>query len=135
MKIRMTDESKSIVAVSEMPAVRKMIEDFKEEDGLKDYVEMAVHALLKDVWNIEVLKAQAEIAKNCRIWNRFGDEDLCSCQLDVWITGTVRYTGTPDGFAEVGAYISDLWDLTGDRQHDSALIPHMYLRNFPAKDN
>lgn len=56
MKIRMTDESKHIVAVSEMPAVRKMIEDFKEEDGLKDYVEMAVHALLESVWNIEVLK-------------------------------------------------------------------------------
>ena len=135
MKIRMTDESKHIVAVSEMPAVRKMIEDFKEEDGLKDYVEMAVHALLESVWNIEVLKAQAEIAKNCRIWNRFGDENLSSDQLDVWITGTVRYTCVPDGFAEVGAYISDLWDLTGDRQHDSALIPHMYLRNFPAKDN
>lgn len=119
-------EAKKYVTVAEMPAVRMMIEDFKnDESSVKEYAEMAVRAIAKN--NIvTVLDANAEIAKNDRVWNRYTDD---SGHLDVWITFTAM-VGTIglDGFVMGGAYLSDIWELSG--WDDSELVSHMYVRRF-----
>lgn len=119
-------EAKKYITVAEMPTVRQIIEDLKnDETSVKEYAEMAVRAITQNNV-VTVLDASAEIAKNDRVWNRYTDD---SGHLDVWITFTAM-VGTIglDGFVMGGACLSDIWDLRG--WDDRETVSHMYVRQF-----
>ena len=88
-----------------------MIDCLAQEDASKpaDMAEMAIREILKgtddSVSRESILSAKARVALNCRIQDLYfeGSEDY-----DVWIEATAR---TAEGFIEVGAYLSDIWQI------------------------
>ena len=127
MKIQFK-EAKKYVTVAEMPVVRRIIEDFRENDANTptDYAEYAARAITHNT--VRILEAKAEICKNDRAWNRFSDD---SEHLDVWITFTAAVgLGSLDGFIIGGACLSDIWDLTGYEETDAERVAHMSIRRF-----
>lgn len=126
MKVQFTDDAKRFITVSEIPAVRKMIKDLKEDDCLYDYAKQIVYATVHDAWDVKVLEARAEICKNSRAWNAFGDD---TGNLDVWIGVIAYFNGCPDGFVRAGANLTDVWSLSG-RDDDAEIVSHMYVRTF-----
>ena len=128
MKVKITKEAKQWLTLAEAPAAQSIIRDMKEDAwGAKEYAVMAVNCIGNAIgkhynWCSKVLEADAEIAGNRRIWNAY-DEN--SGRLDVWVNFTAR---TTDGFIEGGAYLTDIWNITGENQPE--LAGHMYYRRY-----
>ena len=88
-----------------------MIDWMAQEDSSRpaDMAEMAIREILKgtddSVSRESILSAKARVALNCRIQDLYfeGSENY-----DVWIEATAR---TAEGFIEVGAYLSDIWQI------------------------
>ncbi len=128
MHVSLTHDMKKYISLEETPVVRKLIADMKEEeDTAEDALKMAVNVIGTEVgYGINccdsVLYATAEIAKNCRVNNYYNDD---SKDFDIWINGVAR---TLNGFVEVGAYLSDIWQIGG--VDNVELVRHMYVRRF-----
>lgn len=121
MKIAITKEAKRILTVAEMPAVRRLIKEMKEDADLETYAKLAA-IVAAGTYDADVLEASAEIAKNCRVRNAYHEE---SADLDVW----VRFTAYTDAcFVMGGAYLTDIWQITGG--NNDAIKRHMYIRIF-----
>lgn len=124
MKVQFTSNMKRFVTVAEMPAVRKVIEAEKENDGwtVHEWAKMAA-GIVRPCSSVKVLEASAEIAKNCRIWDAYADG---LADFYVWI----RFTAfaNDDSFVIGGAYLSDLWATSSDNREET--ISHMYIRRF-----
>ncbi len=125
MQVTLTANSKKIITVAEMPKVKEIIRYFAEEEGedIKYYANMAAHVAAGTNLNGEILKTTAEIMKNCR-----ADDSIIegSGDLDVWLT--VYTYDSYYGFYEIGCYISDLWQVTGDNNEE--IRSHMYINAF-----
>ncbi len=121
MKVAVTKEAKRILTVAEMPAVRRIIEELKEEEDVKWYANLAA-IVAAGSYDADVLRANAEIAKNCRVWNAYHEE---SADLDVWVKFTAY---TDEGFVVGGAYLTDIWQITSDNNEE--IKRHMYIRLF-----
>ncbi len=123
MEAKFTKESKAITKVSELPNVKEVIKYFKEEEeGTgSDYFKAAARIASGD-GGMQILKHDAEIARNARVWNKYGD----SADFDVWCS---VYAFNPlIGFYDIGFYISDLWELAGDNADE--IKSHMYIREY-----
>lgn len=124
MKIKLTQEYKKYITVAEMPTVREIITDMKEDSStIEDYAEMAIQAAYDGIAYSEILKASASIAKNCRVWNAYNNH---SENLDVYIEATAYVNG--DEFIIIGAYLSDIWQIGSDNRKEIA--SNMYIRRF-----
>lgn len=126
MKIQINEESKKVLTLAEMPIVKRIIKDFKEDgNDLSWELEILISIFRAD----EVIKSTAYVSKNCRAYNVFNDE---SGNIDIWIEATLYniYSSENDGgvFYMVGAYLSDLWQSTGDNWEE--LKSRMYIRKF-----
>ncbi len=121
MKIAITKEMKQLLTVAEMPAVRRIIKDMKEDESLKWYAELAA-SVATGANNAEILKVNAKISKNFRVRDAYHKD---SADLDVWISFTA-YTGS--SFVVGGAYLTDIWQLTRDNKEK--IKNHMYIRLF-----
>ena len=122
MKVKFTKEIKDIITVSELPAVREMFEVMKEDTGLKEYAATAARIAARSN-DVEILKAEAEIARNRRVFNRYSDN---SGFLDVWLN--VYAFDAYKGFYTIGAYLSDIWESTGENSEE--LRSYMYIREY-----
>lgn len=122
MKIKITKEAKQWLTVAEMPEVRKMISDLKDEDIMED-VKMAVR-LLTEYSGIKIFEPSAEIAWNDSINDYYTDH---SGHLDVWITFSVL--DKFNWFVEGGLYLSDIWQI-GDLEVNEALRKKMYCNTY-----
>ncbi len=125
MKVRLEKEDKKYFTLEEAPIIRKVIESIKEDESAPaDYAEIAIKAAYKsDTYNIEILKASAKIAKNCRVSNAYTND---SADIDIWIEATAYIN--LNQYIMIGAYLSDIWQITGDNQAEIA--SHMYIRKF-----
>ena len=124
MKITVTKDSKRYITLDEAETVKEIIRDFNTPDeNLTDYAKIA--ARIASGESCEIIKATAEIAKNCRAWNEYSDH---SGELDIWI----KFTAFSDfkGFYIVGAYLSDIWQSCGDDNAEE-LRARFYVREFP----
>lgn len=133
MKVSLTAEMKKFITVAEMPAVKKVMQYEKEEDSYSAKVWAEITAkMLFGHSGVTVLTASAEIAKNQRIWDVFGEG---TGDIDVWITFTA-FDGTDffagNEFVISGVYLSDLWNLTSDNADE--IKKHMYIRRFKDVD-
>ena len=127
MKIVITETMKRVLTVAEMPAAKALQKQFKSETFQWE----AEHAALiaSQLKTNNVLKIEAEIAKNQRIHNYYGNESEESGDLDVWlhILAYDKYFG----FYDIGAYLSDIWSANGDNSEE--IRSHMYIQEFLPK--
>lgn len=122
MKVTISNESKKIISLFEMPTVRQMIENLKEDEiTAKEYAEMAARVAIGG-YTVKVFEASASIAKNCRAENNYTND---SGNLDVWIDFTAL---TSEGFVIGGAYLTDIWNITGNNNEE--IRSHMFIRKF-----
>lgn len=131
MKIVLTEQMKRILTVAEMPAVKIVRNNVKNDDGKIDFTSEAHSAanLIQPYGNFEILKVSAEIAKNCRVWNAYGFDwnGEYSYDLDVWIH--IYAYDSSYGFYDIGAYLTDIWRI-GPEDEREDILNHMYIREF-----
>ena len=120
MKVTFTKEMKEVITIAQATAVKKVIECMKEDTGLKDYAKSAV-SYAKAYG--EILKVEAEIAKNRRVWDRYdeGTEDI-----DVWLK--IKAFDGCLNFYDIGVYLSDLWDISNDNSDE--IKEKMYIATY-----
>lgn len=125
MKVKLTQEMKKYITMDQAPKARSIISDMKEDESTPaDYIRYAISAVYDGKsYDVEVLKAEAEIAKNCRCVDAYADD---SGNLDVWIDATAYVNGNE--FIIIGAYLTDIWQITSDNMKEIA--EHFYVRRF-----
>ena len=72
---------------------------------------------------VEIFKAEAHTAKNCRVWNAYGyidPEEANTQDMDVWIEFAAELE---HGYIKGGAYLTDIWQTGGTRYKQ-----HMFIR-------
>lgn len=123
MKIKITAEAKKWLTVAEMPEVKKIIADMKEYDTLQEDAQTAARIASGSNEHFEILKCEAEIAGNRRVWNQYGEN---SGRLDIWVDA-YAYSEFY-GFYNLGFYMSDIWSVDGDNNEE--IRSHMYIREY-----
>lgn len=125
MKVTLLKEDKRFITLADAPVVREIITDMKEDESTPaDYAKYAIDAAYNlKAYGVEVLKASAKIAKNARAWNAYNDH---SETLDIWIDATAYVNGNE--FIIIGAYLSDIWQITSDNALEIA--SQTYIRKF-----
>lgn len=123
MKVKFTEDAKRFISVSELPAVKKVIAEMKEDGEIKGYSEIAARVASGYNGNFEILKADAQIAKNARIYDAYGEG---SGEIDVWLD--IYAFDDYSGFYEIGAYLTDIWAVTGDNTEE--IRNHMYINKY-----
>lgn len=126
MKIQLTNEMKHIVTVAEMPSVRSVIESERDDEWtVKEWAKMAAEFVCPHS-RVKVLEASAEIAKNFRVRDAYGED---SADFDVW----VKFTAFADDSFVMGAvYLTDLWTASADNREET--VKHMHVRRFEEVD-
>lgn len=126
MKIKFTNDAKRAVNIAQMPAVEKVkkyCEDYTNGD-LQDYAIAAawVAGCTDRAW-VEILKVDAEIAKNGRVWDAIdeGTEDI-----DVWLN--IYAFDSYTGFYEIGIYLTDAWQISEDNYDE--IKSHMFINKY-----
>lgn len=126
LKLVFSKEYKREFTVAEYEIATRLKREYEDETPAAEY--------LKDAANLfgyagEVIRARAEISKNIRTYNAFGDYTET---LDIWITGLVYMVDYgPDNraaYLELGAYLTDIWNIAANN-HDE-VKQHMYARAF-----
>lgn len=125
MKVTLLKEDKKLITLADAQIVRQIITDMKEDEFTPaDYADIAIRAAYNgNAYHIEVLKASAKISTNCRVMNAFTEN---SGNLDIWIEATA-YVDI-DKFIIIGAYLSDIWMITG--YNNEEIASQMYIRRF-----
>lgn len=131
MKVKFTKQAKTYITVAEAAEARKIIESLKNDDeSATDYLRSAGNLANKMINNSpfgidRVLEADAEISRNNRAWDNYHEG---SGKLDVWVQGLVK--ADLDTYMEIGAYLSDIWNITGNNEMDADIIEHMYIEVY-----
>lgn len=120
MKVKLEKDYRKLYTLEKLDMAKAVIaaEAKDDEFSAKDWAEYAIREALRneDGSLVEILKAEARTAMNCRAWNEYGETE----NMDVWISFLAE---TTKGFIEGGAYLSDIWD-TGAVEYKQ----HMYIR-------
>ena len=122
MRVKLEKDYRQYSTLEQLEQARNVIKAEKEdEETVAGWAKYAVMEALKDTGHCdrEILQAEATTARNGRIWDQYGDG---TGTMDVWIKATAR---TSEGFIEIGAYLSDIWQsgVTDYRQH-------MYIERY-----
>lgn len=126
MKVKITNDFKHVCTVDIMPHVKKVIESMKEDTGLKDYAKMALTlATGANSSCFELLKTDAEICFNSRVWNAYTED---SEKIDIWIT--VYAYNNYYGFYDIGICLSDIWQICSDKKINESVKEHMYIKHY-----
>lgn len=127
MKVSITKEMKKVITIADMPAVNEVIKTMQYDATTAKEAAEAAARIASGNNDVKVLEASAEIAGNCRVWNYY-NYDGSSAHYDVWINFTAIINNGFGGIIMGGAYLSDIWQATGD--NDEELREHMYIRKF-----
>jgi hypothetical protein len=130
MKVKaFTKEDKKYVTAYDVEKSREIIRDMKEDESTPaEYLETAAKSL-KGVYHAEIINAAARVACNRRVWDAYsaGSQDL-----DIYVEGLAKVEYN-DGnryrvaYVEIGAYLSDIWQLTGSEEDDATTTSMFYL--------
>ena len=108
--------------MSEMPTIEATEKSMKESGGItKEDIQMFANFLGCS----EVLKAEAEYAKNNYVYDRYGEG---SEHCDIWVTVTAFDSFGRKTFVIGCAYLSDIWEIGGVDSEE--LKSRMYIRTF-----
>lgn len=131
MRVTLEKNYRKYYTLEDLDRARKVIAAEKEYDDcpVKEWAEMAIREALKNDDGItedcivEIFKAEAHTAKNCRVWNAYGycdPEEANTQDMDVWIEFAAELG---QGYIKGGAYLSDIWQTGGTDYRE-----HMYIR-------
>lgn len=126
-KIRITQEMKKRLFVSEMPFVRAIQKEFSSKDNgesLEDYGRRIANLFGEDPLKVKVFEPYAEIAKNKRVHDVFCTG---SGNLDVWIE---CYIFGEEICGKFSAYITDLWNICADNDNNEEIKQHIYANIY-----
>lgn len=130
MKVKaFTKEDKKYVTAYDVEKSRDIIRDMKEDESTPaEYLEMAAKCLA-GVYHAETITAAARVSCNRRVWDAYS---VGSGDLDVYIEGLAKVEyqdGSRYGsaYVEIGAYLSDIWQLTGSDEADATTTAMFYL--------
>ena len=122
MKVKLTSKVRASLYNWEILVSNVIIKNMGEDDtSAKDAAKIAAKAIA-GTNSVEILRADATMARNARIWDRYFEE---SERMDVWIDFTAM---TDDGFIIGGAYLTDIWDLADDGREE--FCSHAFIRKF-----
>ena len=129
MKVKLPENYKRVYSLEDLERAKKVIAAEKGDDFTPaDYAEMAIRHISgrhSTLGISRIIEAKAETAINPRIWDRFDDD---SGNIDISIDYIAEtYMG---GFMRGSAFVSDLWDITGDND----LTCHMWYRFYSADE-
>ena len=85
MKVKLDKDYRKLYTLEKLDMAKAVIAAEKEDEmSAKDWAEYAVNEALRneDESLVEILKAEARTAMNCRAWNRYGETE----DMDVWIS-------------------------------------------------
>lgn len=105
MIVKITKVAKQWLTVAQMPIVRQIIANLKEDETTAaDAARQAASIIFGYSEGVKVFEASAEISGNKRIENYYTPN---SGTLDIWINFSIfdEYKG----FVTGGAYLSDIW--------------------------
>lgn len=128
MKLKITEESKRVLHLSDMDAVKEL-RKCVEEDSLSNYTHLIASIASGENGTFEILKSSAEIARNCRVWNSYGE----TADLDIWVTVYALLSGV--GFYEIGCYLTDIWgyyNFAGENNREE-IRNRMFVMEYPFK--
>lgn len=126
MKVALPKDYRKTFTLEEMDIARKIIRDMKDDEFKPEqYAEIAI-----DHWfnhhtadgRDTVLTATAEISKNRMVWNAYGDETR---QMDIWVSAVAKTYG---GYLELGAYLTDIWNIAPDTDFTGNMYALYYTR-------
>lgn len=130
MKVKaFTKEDKKYVTAYDVEKSRDIIRDMRDDESTPaDYLLTAANCL-QGVYHAEVVNAAARVACNRRVWDAYS---VGSGDLDVYVEGLAKveyFDGSRYGVAyvEMGAYLSDIWQLTGSDVDDATTTSMFYL--------
>ena len=124
MKVTFPKDYKNFYTVAEVEAAKQIIREMKEDTSTAaEEAAAAIREALKNTGDCldEVLKAEATICKNNRIWNQYGEN---TGMLDIMICGIAK---TSLGYIDVEATLSDIWQIGSEGYEDRL---RMYVRHF-----
>lgn len=126
MKVSLEPKYRTIYTLDYLDKAKRVIEIAKEDESTpKEQAVYAIEEALKGKHDycVEILKANAYTARNCRVWDAF-EED--TADMDIWIEATAE---TAEGFIVVGAYQTDIWRTGAEDYKDN-----MYIRYYTRAD-
>ena len=129
MKIQIPplQEVRDSLTLADMPKVREIQKQMKEDGNLLDYLTSAARVAANGNFNFSVYDAHAYFAKNSRVSDYYTHD---SGNLDIWLEGLAF-----DPFAGaymIGVYLSDVYNITGG--NNSEIKEHMFIREYTPKD-
>ena len=124
MKVMLRKEDRKWISREDMPIIRWIIDTMKEDDAMKAYATMAIKLALGGAYEIDIYRTEAHISRNDRIENAYSAD---SKNYDVWIT---VHAMTNKGFVIVGAFLTDIWNITGAYGSDYNLLPFMAIHRY-----
>lgn len=122
MKVKLEPDYRRFYSLEDIDHAKAVMAYEKEDESTAaDWAGYAVREALKDTgdYDREVLQVTARTAKNCRAWDAYGEG---TGDMDIWIEALAR---TANGFIEIGAYLSDIWQTGGTDYR-----PHMYIQRY-----
>ena len=122
MKVKLDKNYRDLYTLSDLERAKEVIKFMKDDtSSVKDYAAYAIIEALRDtkVFDREIITAEARTARNRRVWDAYGDG---TGSMDVWIEALAK---TSEGFIEVGAYLTDIWQTGSDHYKDN-----MFIRRF-----
>ena len=123
MKVSISKQSQKVISIEEAPAAKRIVKEMKDDEmSVAEYAEIAARVAGGNS-KYEILKASAEIAKNARVYNRYGED---TNDLDIWID--FYAFNEYKGFFEVGVYLSDIWDICDSNAEE--IKSHMYINHY-----
>ena len=125
MKLKISAEQKKYLTMADAELIPYMQAGFQEQANFKDEYQSLANFIVTG--SATVLSAEHTIAKNAKVYNRFGTEEHDTEHLDIWFD-IICYDNYRDEFYKVGAYLSDVWDIGGVDSDE--LKRHMYIRRY-----
>ncbi len=126
MKVTLQNDYRKYYTVEDIHHAKAVIAYEKDDEmKLTEWAEYAINEALRNEKREQVdylrnvIQAEAHTARNCRAWQLYGEE---TGDMDVWVEATAK---TANGFIEVGAYLSDIWQ-TGAIPYKQ----HMYIQYY-----
>jgi len=128
MKVQIPHSMKRILTVAEMPQVREIQKQMKEDSYLTDYLRSAARVASGGNYNFSIYNESAQIAKNARIENYYSGN---SGNLDIWLECLAF--DIFGGAYLIGVYLSDVFSITGDNKAE--IREHMFIKTYlPQQD-
>ena len=106
MKVTLEKDYRRYYTLEELDWAKAVIKAEKEDESTaKSWAEYAAREALRDeeASLVEVIRAEAETARNARVWEAYGEG---TGNVDVWIRFLAE---TSRGFIQGGAYLTDIW--------------------------